>query len=65
MIYLTMQGRLVEKIWRYLSAAATRHTAVAKAFSAHNAKSTFWKRENFMVCRGILQSNIFPNLTQL
>lgn len=40
-----MQGRLVEKICRYLSAAAIRHTTVVSAFNAHRAKRTFWKKE--------------------
>lgn len=69
---LTTQGRLVEKIWRYLSAAATRHTAVAKALSAHNAKSTFWKREDSITSKSTAgKQNLFkheyipltPNIT--
>lgn len=42
---LTMQGRLVEKICRYLSAAAIRHTTVVRAFNAHRANRTFWNQE--------------------
>lgn len=40
-----MQDALVVKICRYLRAAAMRHTAVVRAFRAHSANNTFWKRK--------------------
>lgn len=39
-----MQGRLVEKICRYLSAAAIRHTTVVRAFNEQSANRTFWNK---------------------
>lgn len=41
----TIQGVLVVKICRYLRAAAIRHTAVVRAFRAHSANNTFWKKK--------------------
>lgn len=44
-----MQGGLAVKIFRYLRAAAIRHTAVVRAFKAHSANKAFYREKKDII----------------